>query len=133
VTPFVRELVRHRAGDRCEYCRIPQYATPHLTFHIEHVIAVQHGGSDDPSNLALACDRCNLHKGTNLSAIDPTTNNVVQLFNPRRDDWHDHFGQANYRVVGLTDVGRATVRLLNINAPRRVEVRVELKLDLTID
>lgn len=82
MTPFVREMVRQRAGDRCQYCRIPQYAIPDVRFHVEHVVAVQHGGGDDPENLALACDRCNYYKGTE---------------------------------------------------PRRVQLRITLRLDLTLD
>jgi hypothetical protein len=126
-------MVRRRAGDRCEYCRIPQYAIPDVPLHVEHIIAVQHDGSDDPENLALACDRCNRHKGPNLSAIDPMKNTVVRLFDPRRDRWHDHFGQTNYEIVGLTETGRATVQLLNMNAATRVQLRVALRLDLTIE
>ncbi|MBL8214476.1 MAG: HNH endonuclease [Bryobacterales bacterium] len=38
---------------------MPQSATPIIPFHLEHVVAKQHGGSDDPAGLALACDRCN--------------------------------------------------------------------------
>lgn len=57
-----RELVRQRAGDRCEYCGIPQAATPFIRFHVEHIVAKQHVDveQDDPSRLAYACDRCNL-------------------------------------------------------------------------
>jgi 5-methylcytosine-specific restriction endonuclease McrA len=63
-----RDLVRRRAGDRCEYCLLPQQAMPLLSFHVEHVIAKQHlnDATDDPANLALACNRCNAYKGTNL-------------------------------------------------------------------
>ena len=39
----VRQLVWHRAGDRCEYCRLPQAAAPAFTFHVEHIRARQHG------------------------------------------------------------------------------------------
>ena len=55
-------LVHERAGNRCEYCHIRQEEEPFFRFHIEHLIARQHGGSDDASNLALACHHCNLHK-----------------------------------------------------------------------
>jgi hypothetical protein len=133
VTPFVRELVRTRAKDRCEYCRIPQYAIPDVRLHVEHIIALQHRGTDDADNLALACDRCNFHKGPNLSAVDPITNQIVRLFNPRRDRWDEHFGQTNYKIVGLTDVGRATVELFEMNSTTRVRLRVALQMDLTVD
>ena len=46
--------VRQRAGNRCEYCRIHQDHVA-LRLHIEHIIPKQHGGTDDSSNLALAC------------------------------------------------------------------------------
>jgi hypothetical protein len=123
-----RDLVRARARDRCEYCLLPQDALPVPTFHVEHVRAKQHGGSDEPNNLALACDRCNYHKGTNLTGVDPQTNNIALLFNPRVDSWSEHFRITRGRVIGLTDVGRATVAVLNMNAPRRVKLRLQIKL-----
>ncbi len=54
----LREFVRRRAGDRCEYCRLPQEFSE-LRFHVEHIIPRQHGGTDDPGDLALACPDCN--------------------------------------------------------------------------
>ena len=51
-----RELVRRRAGNRCEYCLLRQVQTG-LTHHVEHIVARQHHGSDDPANPALACNR----------------------------------------------------------------------------
>jgi HNH endonuclease len=119
----MRDRVRRRAGDRCEYCRLPQAATPLVPFHAEHIIARQHGAIDDESNLALACDRCNAYKGPNLTSIDPDTGEIVRLFHPRRDTWSEHFAFDGGRVDGRTATGRATVRLLNMNAPRRVELR----------
>jgi hypothetical protein len=119
----VRDLIRVRARNACEYCRIPELATPLTAFHVEHIVSKQHGGSDDPSGLALACDRCNAYKGTNLASIDPETGKLARLFNPRKDAWHDHFVLRESYVSGLTPEGRATVRLLNMNAPRRVELR----------
>jgi 5-methylcytosine-specific restriction endonuclease McrA len=51
-----RALVWRRASDRCEYCGLRQIDSPFRTFHIDHIIARKHGGSDRPSNLVLACD-----------------------------------------------------------------------------
>ena len=118
-----RSLVRDRAGDRCEYCRLLQAALPSSTFQVDHIVAKQHKGRARPDNLALACERCNLYKGTNLSAIDPESGQVVRLFHPREDRWEDHFRIDNGVVVGLTDRGRATVELLNMNAELRVKLR----------
>lgn len=119
-----RDRVRQRAGERCEYCRLPQSATPLLLFHIEHIVARQHGGGNDPSNLALACDRCNAYKGPNLTSIDGETGEVSILFHPRTDRWDEHFVMENGMISGLTPTGRATVRLLNMNANRRVQLRL---------
>ena len=80
---------------------------------------------DEPNALALACNRCNAYKGTNLASIDPDTKEMVPLYNPRQDAWQDHFLLRGGEIVGLTPTGRATVRLLNMNAPQRVELRRE--------
>jgi hypothetical protein len=120
----VRKLVRDRADDACEYCRLPQAAVE-ATFHVDHVVAQQHLDEidDDPNRLALACDRCNFCKGTNLSSVDPETGQIVLLFNPRQDVWQEHFTRDGVHVVGLTPKGRATVRLLQMNAKHRLELR----------
>lgn len=121
-----RELVRQRAADRCEYCHIPQEATPFIPFHVEHIVAKQHleDVTNDLDGLAYACDRCNAFKGPNLSTIDPVTGERVDLFNPRSDTWADHFAMSDGKIVGLTAIGRATARLLNMNHSRRVELRL---------
>jgi hypothetical protein len=125
--PTVRNLVRDRAGDQCEYCRLRQADEPFLRFHVEHVIPRQHGGGDDASNLALACGHCNLHKGPNLAGIDPETDAIIALFNPRREPWDDHFQVRGMYIAGRTATGRATVRVLDMNASVRLELRAELR------
>ena len=91
MSPQLRLLVRDRADNRCEYCRLRQEHLPFVTFQIEHIRARQHGGLNDETNLALACDRCNAHKSPNLSGIDPETDEMVELFNPREQAWEEHF------------------------------------------
>lgn len=120
-----REFVRTRAGNRCEYCLLRQEQSG-LSHHIEHIIAKQHGGSDDPSNLALACNRCNACKGPNLSGVDSETSATVLLFHPREDVWAEHFEFRGARIVGRTPRGRATVAVLQMNDERRLERRAEL-------
>jgi hypothetical protein len=120
-----RDLVRRRAADRCEYCQLRQDHSP-VTHHVEHIVAKQHGGSDEPDNLALACHRCNLRKGRNLTGIDPLTNQVVELFHPRRDQWRDHFSIRGVRIEGSSPAGRATVQVLAMNDARRLDLRQEL-------
>src|SRR5438874_6219831 len=105
----LRAAVRSRARDRCEYCGMHQDDEPFYRFHVEHIIAQQHGGPTAESNLALACHHCNLHKGPNLSGIDPESGQVVLLFNPREQSWLDHFTRDAAMIVGTTPTGRTRV------------------------
>jgi hypothetical protein len=106
---------------------LPQVEGSTIKFHIEHVRPRQHGGDDSIQNLALACSNCNWNKGPNLSAIDPQTESTARLYHPRIDQWREHFALDELEVIGLTDVGRATVRLLRMNAPEPIEVREQLR------
>ncbi len=99
----------------------PLSFAPH---QIDHIIAEKHGGPTDPDNLALCCTLCNRHKGSDLTAIDPQTGQIVHLFNPRRQVWTDHFRlDPNGMLTGDTPEGRATIRLLQLNRPERIEER----------
>lgn len=121
-----RALVRSRAGDRCEYCHSHRDDEPFAIYHIEHIIAKQHGGGDDLDNLAYACRHCNEHKGPNLAGIDPFDGRITSLFNPRRQRWEDHFADRGPLIFGQSAVGRATVRTLNMNDELRVDLRARL-------
>ncbi len=123
IAAHLREFVRRRASDHCEYCTVAQSAAAFVRLQIEHVIARQHGGQTVASNLALACPHCNLHKGTNLTGLDPVTGELTRLFDPRVQRWSDHFARAGETIVGLTAVGRTTVRLLDMNAAEQSELR----------
>ncbi len=115
--------VRKRAHYRCEYCRLRQADSPLASLHIEHVVPKVHGGSDELRNLALACIDCNLHKGTNLTGIDPVTGVVTELFHPRRHRWDDHFGWRGVYVIGKTAIGRTTIRVLDMNSQDQLALR----------
>ena len=114
--------MRLRAKGVCEYCQMPQAAYK-ARFHIEHIVARQHRGRTELSNLALACLRCNYRKGPNISGIDPKTRRIVRLFHPRQDAWNEHFYWRGPVLVGRTPVARATIRVLDINNADLVEVR----------
>lgn len=116
-------LVRSRAEHRCEYCQLHQDDSPLAALHIEHIIPKKHGGSDDVTNLALACIDCNLHKGPNLTGIDPETGEVTELFHPRQQRWSDHFEWNGNYLVGKTAIGRTTIRVLDINSDDRIGLR----------
>jgi len=121
----LKENVRRRAGIRCEYCRFPERFSE-IRFQIDHVIAEQHRGQTEQANLALACVRCNLYKGPNISGLDPMNGELTRLFNPRLDSWADHFEWDGARLVGRTSVGRTTVEVLQMNHEEAIEDRISL-------
>jgi hypothetical protein len=118
--------IRQRAAYACEYCRLPDFHP--APFEIEHVIALKHGGSSAPGNLAYACLHCNRHKGSDLAGIDRATSRskLVRLFNPRRHRWERHFRWEGPILVGRTAIGRVTVYVLAMNDPVRLAVREAL-------
>ncbi len=114
--------VRERAGHRCEYCRFPE-ACAEVPFHVDHVIARQHGGGHNLENRALACAFCNRYKGPNVAGIDPATGQIARLFHPRDDAWAEHFAWDGPLLIGRTPVGRATIQALRHNRSDAVAVR----------
>lgn len=121
----VRESVRRRAGDRCEYCQLQQQYSE-FAHHVEHIIARQHVASESLDNLALACHFCNRKKGPNLAGIDPISGEITVLFHPRRDSWSEHFQWRGRFIEGLSAVGRATVSVLALNDNKRMRLRLQL-------
>ena len=85
--------------------------------HLDHIIAIQHGGATVIDNLALACVHCNRHKGPNVAGVDAMTGQVAPLFHPRRERWPDHFAWAGAVLTGKTQTGRVTIQVLAINSP----------------
>jgi HNH endonuclease len=109
-------MVRKRACGQCEYCHSLErtQATP---FTIEHLFPRSLGGGDEPGNLAIACQRCNLRRYNFITAIDPETGEECSLFNPRSQSWSEHFiwSMDGLRVKGQTPIGRATCQRLDMN------------------
>ncbi len=124
----LQELVRSRAGFRCEYCRLPE-ALVSTPFQFDHIIAQFHDGPTVAENLAYACFHCNNFKGPNVAGVDPTTSEVVRLFHPRRDGHAEHFIWSGERIEGRTAAGRTTVRTLRMNHPLRLVIRRSLRLE----
>ena len=123
ISTQIRSHIRERAQNACEYCHLHQDDSPLAALHVEHIIPKIHGGSDDLDNLALARIDCNLHKGTNLTGVDPQTNELTELFHPRRQKWEDHFEWQGIYLAGKTATGRTTIRVLNINSEDQVALR----------
>ena len=126
ISAAVRRQVTKRAQSRCEYCKLHQDEEPGTAFQIEHIIPRQHGGGDEPSNLALACLNCNVNKGPNLAGIDPDNQQLERLYNPRIDSWPEHFQAVGPYIMGLSPCGRVTVRVLKMNADNRIRLRLRL-------
>lgn len=126
VSVSVRRLVKERAALRREYCRMAEAWEPFFIYHVEHITARQHGGADEPDNLAFACHHCNLLRGPNLASLDPDTGNLARLFDPRSQNWNDHFTFDAGLIVGRTAAGRTTVVPLNPLPQQRHSIRREL-------
>jgi hypothetical protein len=124
----LQALVRRRAGDVCEYYRLPQ-SSQEATFHIDHIQPLANGGGTTAANLALACVTCSLRKAARSTARDPRSKESVALFHPRYDRWSEHFRWTrSWKLVGLTPVGRATITALGMNRPAIVAIRQTLAL-----
>lgn len=56
-----RFRVLERDGFTCQYCGAK---APNVELHVDHIVPVAKGGTNDESNLVTACAVCNLGKGT---------------------------------------------------------------------
>lgn len=121
----VDRRVRAAARARCGYCLSPQRLVM-ARLEIEHIVPLAKGGLDDEANLWLACPLCNGHKSDRTAALDPETGEESPLYNPRTQAWEDHFRwvDGGLRIMGVTPIGRATVRALRLDDdPDAIEVR----------
>jgi hypothetical protein len=125
VSSRLRRQVHERASGRCEY-RLLSGVDAFFPHEADHIIAEKHGGATTIENLASACFDCNRFKGSDIASLDPGTGELVALFNPRTQNWNEHFSLTGGLIVGLTLCGSATARLLKLNLPARVEVREAL-------
>ncbi|MBC8117000.1 MAG: HNH endonuclease [Candidatus Saccharimonas sp.] len=125
VSAALRELARSRSEFRCEYCLIGEEEV-FLPHEPDHIIAVKHGGLTVSENLAWACFLCNRFKGSDLASVDPVSDEIVRLFDPRSQRWSNHFQIDQGRIEGRTPEGRATARMLRFNLPDAVNTRRRL-------
>ena len=114
----MRQAAFERAAFRCEYCYFPEVFS-HYSHEADHIIPIRHTGSTTLENIACACLECNRAKSDNIASLDKNQQ-IVQLFNPRIDKWHEHFVWQGAKVIDLTAVGEATIRILGINEPERI-------------
>jgi hypothetical protein len=119
----LRELVTARAKGLCEYCQTAQAIV--IEIEIDHIIPISAGGETVEYNLCLACAGCNSFKHDALTAVDPETKQTVSLYNPRTQNWDEHFiwSDTASRLIGITPCGRATIEKLKINREHAVRAR----------
>lgn len=119
INDITRQLVRQRAKYLCEYCHSSEKASA-TRFTLDHIIPQSLGGSDESDNLALACQRCNERRYNFTVATDPQTQAIVPLFNPRQQQWSEHFiwTADALNILGQTPIGRATCDRLDLNDER---------------
>lgn len=123
ISDTTRQQVLLRANRRCEYCHAQKAII--ITLEIDHIMPLSLGGQTELDNLCLACRPCNANKKNIIQAIDHQTNLMQNLFNPRRDDWHEHFrwDKTGTIIIGLTPIGRATIEQLRMNDVDMIEAR----------
>jgi HNH endonuclease len=123
-TAAQRRKILVRAKWRCEYCGAPEPFVPD-PFTVEHIIPSSKGGKTRLNNLASACQACNGRKYNKVAGVDPLTQELAPLFNPRKQRWSEHFSwsEDGLLIVGLTPTGRATVETLKVNQPKIVNLR----------
>ncbi len=121
----LRERIALKAQkNRCGYCLRTEELMG-MRMMVDHIIPSAAGGTTKEDNLWLACRRCNEFKGVQTKARDPETGTAVNLFNPRKQIWHEHFSwsENGTEIIGKTTCGRATVLALKMNNPEIVVAR----------
>lgn len=120
----LRKQVAQDSRYRCGYCLTPQLYTG-IQLVPDHIVPESIGGMTVRGNLWMACRRCNEHKWARIDAVDPLTQQIAPLFNPRTQTWAYHFvwSDDGTEIIGLTATGRATVRALNMNSQPVVDAR----------
>lgn len=122
-----RRQVMLRSKHRCEYCQSQDRFSP-VFFIVDHILPQLRGGSDDLENLAYACTLCNRLKWQRTAAPDPVTKSLAPIFNPRTQNWQDHFRWSDdfLEIIGISATGRATVSALSLNRAKLVFYRREM-------
>jgi hypothetical protein len=125
VSKSSKKKVGIRAGFKCEYCRLSETVS-YYTFHSDHIRSTKHGGLSILTNLAYCCPDCNFFKGSDLGTFVYDDEQLIRFFNPRKDNWDDHFDIQNGSIYGKTEIGIATERILQFNNIDRLIFRQQL-------
>lgn len=118
----LRNTVAQRAGYRCEYC-LTSEADSVIAFEVDHIFPVKHGGPTSLENLAYTCIICNRQKGSNIATAEYPSRQFISLYNPRTDKWTEHFDLAEGLIIAKTEIGAATIKVLDLNHVERIMER----------
>lgn len=112
----LKAQIEQEDRQRCCYC-LTSEANSGISMTFDHIQPRSKGGATSFENVCLACRTCNEYKSNSTTAIDPLTGEMNPLFNPRTQQWSEHFTWSldATKVEGLTAIGRATVTTLRMN------------------
>jgi hypothetical protein len=74
-----------------------------------------------------ACLVCNRNKGSDIGSILATTGALIRFFNPRLDNWFDHFALDAVIINPLSEIGQVTERIFKFNEIERLDEREVLR------
>ncbi|MEA5460986.1 HNH endonuclease signature motif containing protein [Arcicella sp. LKC2W] len=119
-----RQFIAQCASYCCEYCL---YSDDDTLFkhQIDHIISLKHGGSSDLENLAYACFLCNNSKGSDVGTILLPGTTFIRFYNPRTDNWNDHFELYHGVIYAKSQIGQATIKILEMNNVDRIMEKKE--------
>ncbi|NHO33732.1 HNH endonuclease [Acetobacter fallax] len=62
---WLQRAIFYRDQGRCQlcFCEISGLSSPNIKVHLDHMVPLAAGGSNDPTNFQLACESCNTSKG----------------------------------------------------------------------
>lgn len=124
VSVEIRRLVRNYANGCCEYCKSRDDCGSG-SFNVEHILPAARSGSNELLNLAWSCSGCNSHKFVKIIGWDAVSEKLVPLFNPRSQQWPDHFywDETLTQILGKTPTCRATIYELKMNRQQLINLR----------
>lgn len=124
--PYLSESIKNqvisRANKCCECC-LKSNLVAYVSHQIDHIISLKHGGNNDIDNLAYACYLCNVNKGSDIGTVLLPERTFTRLYNPRTDNWNEHFEIFEGKFYPKTPIAEATIKILQLNEIERIMER----------
>lgn len=82
ISTQLRNKILERNGYTCQHCGTSAHDMDDLAsgkkvrLHIDHIVPISQGGTNDPDNLRVLCSNCN-HGRSNVQALGETALNVL--------------------------------------------------------